>query len=70
MPEPRGKEVDLRMYVNSDNAGYNETRRSRTRFLIYMNNALVQWLSKKQPMIDTSLFRVVFLAMNIGMNTL
>jgi hypothetical protein len=29
-PEPRGKNVDLRLYVDSDHAGEKRTRRSRT----------------------------------------
>ena len=69
-PEPCGKEVDLCMYVYSDHAGYKETRRSRTGFLIYMNKALVRWLSKKKHTIDTSLFRAKFVTMEIGMGKL
>ena len=54
MLESRGKDVDLRMYENSDHAGDKSTLRSRTGFLIYTNIALIQWLSKKQPSIETS----------------
>jgi hypothetical protein len=32
-PLPRGKDVDLQMFVNSDHAGDHLTRRSRTGFL-------------------------------------
>ena len=39
------------------------TRRSRTGFLIYVNNALIDWLSKKQPTIETSVFGAEFVAM-------
>ena len=35
-----------------------------------MNKALVQWLSKNQPTIDTSVFRAKFVAMKIGMEIL
>ena len=38
-PKPHGKEVDLRMFVDSDHTGDNLTRRSRTGFLIYLNMA-------------------------------
>ena len=31
-PEPRGKEVDLRLYVDADHGGDKKTRRSRTGF--------------------------------------
>jgi hypothetical protein len=40
-PEPRGKPVDLRAFVDSDHAGEKTTRRSRTGYLIYLNNALI-----------------------------
>lgn len=53
-PEHRGKDVDLTMYVDSDHAWDEMTRWSRTGFMIYMNTALIQWLSKKQPTIETS----------------
>ena len=46
-PEPRGKDVDLRMFVDSDHAGDKLTRRSRTGFMIFMNTALIDALSKK-----------------------
>jgi hypothetical protein len=55
-PEPRGKDVNLRLYVNSDHAGEKHTRRSRTGFFIFMNTALVQWFSKQQAVIKTSVF--------------
>jgi hypothetical protein len=35
----RGKEVDLRLFVDSDHAGEKFTRRSRTGFVIYLNMA-------------------------------
>ena len=40
-PEPRGKDVDLRMYVGSDHAGDTVTRRLRTGFFIFMNIVLL-----------------------------
>ena len=50
-PEPRGKDVDLQLYVNSDHAGEKRTRRSRTGFFVFMKTALVQWFSKQQATI-------------------
>ena len=70
MPPPRGKEVDLRMYVDSDHAGEKKTRRSRTGFFIFLNSALIQWLSKKQPTIETSVFGAEFVALKNGMECL
>jgi len=46
VPEPRDKDVDLRMFVDSDHAGEKMTRRSRTGFMIFMNTALIDALSK------------------------
>ncbi len=40
-PEAIGKVVDLRMFVNSDHAGDQRTRRSQSGFLIYLNTALI-----------------------------
>ena len=50
-PDPRGKYVDLRMWVDSDHAGEKTTRRSRTGYFILLNTALIDWLSKnKRPL--------------------
>jgi hypothetical protein len=70
MPKPLGKEVDLRMMVDSDHAGDKQTQRSRTGFFIYCNMALIIWLSKRQPTIETSVFCTEFVAMKHGIETL
>ena len=64
------KEVDIRMFVDSDHAGDKLTRRSRTGFLIYINTALIQWLSKKQSTVETSVFGAEFVAMKLGVEVL
>ena len=69
-PEPRGKPIDLRMYCDSDHAGDKETRRSRTGYMIFMNLALIAWLSKKQPTVESSVFGAEFVAMKHGIETL
>ena len=69
-PAPLGMEVDLRMYVDSDHAGDHKTRRSRTGYLIFLNMALVNWVSKKQPTIETSVFGAEFVALKNGMEAL
>ena len=66
-PKPLGNEVDLRMFVESDHATDETTRRSRTGYFIYVNSALVNWLSKKQATIETSVFVSEFVAMKQGM---
>ena len=69
-PESRGKEVDLQMYIDSDHAGDPKTRHSRTGFFIFLNSALVMWMSKKQPTVETSVFGAEFVALKHGVETL
>jgi len=69
-PTPLGKDVDLRMYVDSDHAGDKINRSSRTGFFIYLNSALIMWKSKKQATIETSVFGAEFVAMKTGIETL
>jgi hypothetical protein len=55
-PGPRGKDADLRLFVDSDHAGEQFTRRSRTGFVIYLNMAPLAWFSKRQPTVESSVF--------------
>ena len=66
MPPLLGEDVDLRMMVDSDHAGDKWIRRSRTGFLIFCNMALIDWVSKKQPTIETSVFGAKFVVMKHG----
>ena len=70
VPEPRGKEVDLLIYVNSNHAGDPKMQRSWTGFFIFLNSALVMWMSKKQPKVETSVFSAEFIALKHGVETL
>jgi hypothetical protein len=63
VPIPRGKEVDLHLFVDSDYAGEQSTRRSRTGFVIYLNMAPIVWFSKLQPTVESSVFGAEFVAM-------
>ena len=69
-PEPRGKEVDLRLFVDSDHAGEKLTRRSRTGYIAFLNMAPVAWFSKKQTTIETSVFGAEFVAMKTAMDAM
>ena len=69
-PEPRGKEIDLRIFVDSDHAGDKLSKISRTVYIIFLNNAPIAWLSNKQSTIETSVFGAGFVAMKIGIETL
>jgi hypothetical protein len=68
-PTPRGKEVDLRLFVDSDHAGEQFTRRSRTEFVIYLNMAPIVWFSKRPPTVESSVFGAEFVAMKNGIET-
>ena len=63
-PNPLGREVDIRMFVDSDHDTDEPTRQSRMGDFIYVNLALVNWISKKQATIETSMFGAEFVAMN------
>jgi hypothetical protein len=68
-PIPRGKEVDLRLFVDSDHASEKFTRRSRTGFVIYLNMAPIVWFSKRQPTVESSVFGAECVAMKNGIET-
>ena len=58
------------MHVDSNHDGDKATSGSRTGFLIFINTDSIQWMSKKQPMIETSVLGAQFVAMKHGMKTL
>ena len=62
-PQPRGLGFTIRAFVDADHAGNLVTRRSRTGFIIFLNNAPIYWSSKKQTGIETSSFGSEFMAM-------
>jgi hypothetical protein len=65
-PIPRGKEVDLRLFVDSDHAGDQFTRLSRIGCVIYLNMAPIVWFSKRQPTVESSFFGADFVATKNG----
>jgi hypothetical protein len=66
-PVARGKPVQLRLFVDSDHAGKELTRQSRTGYIIYMNSAPMLWHIKRQGTVETSvLFGAEFVAMKTG----
>jgi hypothetical protein len=66
MPEPRGLEVDISVFVDADHAGNRVTRRSHTGIIIYCNLAPVIWYSKRQNTVETSTFGSEFIALKIA----
>ena len=69
-PRPRGKDIDLRLMVDSNHAGDKLRRRSRTGYYIFLNSALIAWISRRQQTIKTSVFGAEFVAMKHGVKTL
>lgn len=70
--DPRGEEVNKRfLFVDSNYAGDQCTRRSRTGFIVYLDLlAPITWFLEKQFTIETSVFGAEFTAMKHGMETL
>ena len=56
--------MTMRVYVDSNHAGYIVTRRSSTELIIFLNAAPIYWRSKKQTSFETSSFRSELCAMN------
>jgi hypothetical protein len=59
MPPPLGKDVDLRMMVDSDHAEEKRTQCSRTGFIIFYNLAPIMWLSSSK-----GILKLQFLVLN------
>ncbi len=70
MPPPLGKDVDLRMMVDSDHSGEKRMQRSRTGLIIFCNLAPIIWLSKQIATIEASVFDAEFVVMKHGIKTL
>lgn len=65
-PEPLGMPVHMTCFVDANHAGDTQTRRSQTGFIIYLNNAPIDWYSKKQNTCESSTFGSEFVAMRIA----
>ena len=66
-PEPRGKEIKLHMFVDSDHANDKIQRRSRTGFCIFINMACVMWHTKCQATVESAVFGAEFIVMKQAM---
>jgi hypothetical protein len=63
VPEPRGNPVTITCYVDADHAGCRVTRRSQTGILLFIQQALIAWYSKRQNTVETSTFGSEFIAL-------
>jgi hypothetical protein len=66
MPKARGKSVRISCFVDADHAGNVVTRRSHTGIIMFVNNALIAWFSKRHNMVETSPFGSEFVALRIA----
>ena len=62
-PVPKGKGMMMTLFVDSDHAGDKVTRRSRTGYVVFLQNSPITWFSKKQSSVETSTFGSEFMAM-------
>ena len=69
-PNPVGKEITLRMFVDSDRAGDNSDRLYRTVFMIFMNMAMINWHTKKQATVEGTVFGAQCVSMKQGVEAL
>ena len=69
-PDPRGKSVDLLMWVEREQAVDKVKRLSRTGYFILLNTTLINWLSKKQATIEGLVFGAEFVSMKTGVEAL
>ena len=67
MPDPLGKEVVIRCFVDADNSVENLTRRSLSVFIIFLQMAPIYYCLKSLNIVDTSTFGSDFMAMNIAL---
>jgi hypothetical protein len=68
-PVIRGKEVDLRLFVDYDHDGEQFTRLSRTGCVIYLSMAPIVWFSKRQPTVESNVFGAEFVMMKNEIET-
>ena len=62
-PQPCGKEVVIRHYVDADHASESLTRRSHTGYITFLNMVPMNWFSKWQNLVETSTFGSEFTAL-------
>ena len=69
-PPPRGKSVQVNIYVDADHAGNKVTRRSQSGIMFFLNMALIAWESKKQNTVESSTFGSEYIALKLSLEKL
>lgn len=65
-PQPRGRSVQMNVFVDASHAGDKVTRRSQTGIILYCNMAPIIWYSKKQNTIESSTYSSELVALRIA----
>ena len=63
MSRSRGDSIIMIVFIDSDHAGNQLTRRSRIGFLVFFHSDLVHWYYKRHTSVETPLFSSKFMAM-------
>ena len=62
-PKPLGLPVTIHIFVDADHAGDAATRQSHMGYVMFLNNAVVNWYSKMQGSVEGATFGSEFMAM-------
>ena len=65
MPEPRGNLVTISVFIDANHAGNVVMRQSHTGIILYKQNALIVWYSKRQNTVEAAMFGSEFVALRI-----
>jgi len=68
MPKPKGKGVQVTIFVDADHAHDQMTRRSVTGAILYVNNTPIKWYSKRQNTVEMSTYGAELVALRIGID--
>jgi len=68
MPVPKGRTATVTAYVDADHARDKVTRRSVTGVLLLINNTPLQWVSKRQPTVETSTYGAELIATRVAID--
>jgi len=66
MPKPLGSPARIGCFVDANHAGNLLTRRSHTGILVFIMNAPILWLSKRQNTVESSTFGSKFVALHLA----
>ena len=63
MPTLLGRSIEIHVFIDASHASDKTTRRSQIGILIFINRAPIIFYSKRQNLVETSIFRSEFTAM-------